>query len=89
LKLDHETKQRSLKHEQSIIDSGNVNKLFSSVKNKLKFNQGIGPIENELGNLACDNQEKAKMFSDQFSVKFLPYQTMKHLASNSNQQNCY
>jgi len=57
-----EIKQRPLKHEQSILDSGIVNKIFSYwyVKNILKSNQGS--VESKLENLAWDNQEKLKYF---------------------------
>ena len=72
LKLDLEIKRNTQKYEQRVIESGNVSQLFSYFKSKLKFNHGIGPIENDVGNLIYDtsSKEKADVFSNQFSEVF-------------------
>ena len=70
LKFDSKVKKSSQKYEQSIIESGNTTRLFSYIMKKLKFHQGIGPIENKFGDLAYDNKKKADLFSELFSGVF-------------------
>ena len=67
MKRDLEIKKNTQKYEQRVIESGNVSQFFSNIKSKLKFNQGIGPYENDVGNLIHDSKEKADVFLNRFS----------------------
>jgi len=58
------------KHEEKLINSGNIGKFFRYANSKFSHKPSIGPLRDALGNKTMDPQVKAKLLSQFFQSQF-------------------
>ena len=58
------------KHEERLIDNGNIGAFYRYANNKFSFKSSIGALNNSNGTITNDSSTKAELLQNVFSNKF-------------------